>query len=96
MNEQPAFGKILLLNLGVVVGSAVIAGLCSQLSVGVLLFVFALVYLGQVLLNVFIAFFRLGKGSSAYFLSALLVLLIGFGSCTGLFAYLNGNGGPPR
>ena len=96
MNEKPAFGKVLLLNLGVVVGSALLAGLLSQIDSDLPLSIFALVYLGQVLINIVIAFSRLGKGSSAYFLSALLVLLIGFGSCTGLFAYLNINGGPPR
>ena len=56
---------------------------------------------GQALYNLILGFVHIGRphedaGAAPYFLSILLVLVIGFGACTGIFAFLNINGGPPR
>jgi hypothetical protein len=96
MVKQPEFGKILRINLLVIVLSAILVGLLCQISADVSLFAFAIFYLGQVLVNIVIGFTKLSKGPAGYFLSALLVLIIGFGSCTGMLVYWGTNGGPPH
>jgi multicomponent K+:H+ antiporter subunit F len=95
MEGQAKFGKVLRTNLLLVVVSAIIAGLLCQFSADYSLFVFAIIYLAQVLVNI-IGFTKLGKSPAGYFLSALLVLIIGFSSCTGLLVAWETNGGPPR
>jgi len=96
MSEQTNFGKVLRINLLMVVLGAVVAGLLNPVTQGTSIGVFAIIYLIQVLINCLKGFTRLGNGSAPYFLSSLLVLLIGFGSCSGLLVYFNVNGGPPQ
>ena len=96
MNEQPDFSKVLRTNLLLVIISAVVAGFLCQFSADYALSIFAMIYLGQVLVNVIIGFAKIGKSPASYFLSALLVLIIGFSSCTGLLVAWETNGGPPR
>lgn len=96
MDNQPRFGKVLRTNLLIVVLGAIVAGLLCQINADYSLIAFAAVYLGQVLINLIVGFAKLGKNPAGYFLSALLVLIIGFSSCTGLLVYWETNGGPPR
>jgi multicomponent K+:H+ antiporter subunit F len=77
-------------NLFIVLGAAVVLGLAAQFFSEGALFLFGLLYLGQALVNLILAFTRLGSkpgevGAAPYFLSMLLVLIIGFGACSGLF-----------
>jgi multicomponent K+:H+ antiporter subunit F len=96
MEEKSGFGKVLRINLLLVLASAVVARLLCQFSADYALTAFAIIYLAQVLINVIIGFTKRGKSPAGYFLSALLVLLIGFSSCTGLLLFWEINGGPPR
>jgi len=88
-------------NLLIVLALAVVLGLASSYFGGGALFLFGVLYLGQVATNFLLGIRHWSRkdsktGAAPYFLSMLLVLLIGFGSCTGMFAYLNINGGPPQ
>ena len=96
MEEKSGFSKVLRTNLLLVLLGALVAGLLNSITQGASVGVFAIIYLVQVLINCIKGFTQLGKGSAPYFLSALLVLLIGFSSCSGLLIYFNGNGGPPQ
>ncbi|GGF21463.1 hypothetical protein [Hymenobacter cavernae] len=69
--------------LGVLIG-AVLAGSLAHVTEGGIAFVFALAYGLQVLVNLILGFAHLKKGAAPYFLSALLVLLIGFGACSAM------------
>ena len=96
MEEKSGFSKVLGTNLLIVIIGAVLAGVLNPMTEGFSVIGFAIIYLIQVLVNGIMGFARLGKGPAPYFLSALLVLLIGFSSCSVLLIYLNINGGPPR
>jgi multicomponent K+:H+ antiporter subunit F len=98
--EKPTFGRIVRNNLFIVLGAAVVLGMVAQFSVEGALMLFGLFYLGQALVNFILAFTRLGSkpgevGAAPYFLSMLLVLIIGFGACSGLFV-ITGNLGNMR
>lgn len=96
MSEQNNFDKIMRSNLLLVIGGAVAFGLLSRLMHGTSMLLFAFGYMSLVLINIVLGFNHIGRGAAPYFLSALLVLIIGFGSCTGMFMYLNINGGPQQ
>jgi multicomponent K+:H+ antiporter subunit F len=88
-------------NLLIVLALAVVLGLVSRYFDEGGLFLFGVLYLGQVATNCLLGIRHWGSkdsktGPAPYFLSMLLVLIIGFGSCTGMLAYLNVNGGPPQ
>lgn len=81
--EKPAATTHILRNnvLGVL-AAAVLLGLLSKITDGKSTALFAFGYGMQVLINVVLGFMHLKKGAAPYFLSALLVLLIGFGACS--------------
>jgi multicomponent K+:H+ antiporter subunit F len=88
--EKPTFGSVVRNNLLVVLASAVVLGLAAKFIDESAIFLFGLVYVGHVLLNLILAFAHLGRGpedvgAAPYFLSAFLVLIIGFGACSGIF-----------
>ena len=77
-------------NLLAVLISAVVLGLVAKFFDESAIFIFGFVYLGQALFNLILGFAHLGRGAedvgaAPYFLSMLLVLLIGFGACSGIF-----------
>jgi len=80
MEEKSGFGKVLRTNLLIVLVGALLAGLLNPMTEGFSVIGFAVIYLIQMLVNGIMGFARLGRGPAPYFLSALLVLLIGFGS----------------
>lgn len=87
--KQPA-QHIVRNNLLAVLVSAVVLGLVAKLFDESAIFIFGFVYLGQALFNLILAFAHLGRGpedvgAAPYFLSVLLVLIIGFGACSGIF-----------
>ncbi|GAB2864566.1 hypothetical protein [Hymenobacter ruber] len=93
----PTFGSIVRNNLLAVLAAAVVFGLAAKLVNQAAAFIFALVYLGQALFNLILGFTHLGSkpgepGAAPYFLSMLLVLIIGFGACSGIFALGGGLG----
>ena len=69
--------------LGVLIGT-VLAGSLAHATEGEIAVVFALAYGLQVLVNLILGFTHLKKGAAPYFLSALLVLLIGFSACSAM------------
>jgi hypothetical protein len=84
MSEPKPTNHILRNNLlGVLIG-AVVAGSLAHATEGGIAAVFALAYGLQVLINLILGFTHLNKGAAPYFLSALLVLLIGFGACSAM------------
>lgn len=77
-------------NLLIVLAAAVVLGLAAQLFNEGALVLFGFLYLGQALVNLALGFTHLGSkpgepGAAPYFLSMLLVLIIGFGACSGIF-----------
>ena len=94
---KPTFGSIVRNNLLAVLAMAVVLGLAAKLIDQSAAFIFSLVYLGQALLNLILGFAHLGRGpqdvgAAPYFLSMLLVLIIGFGACSGIFLLGGGLG----
>jgi len=85
MSEPTPTSRILRNNLLAVLGAAVLLGLLVRPTEGASVFLFVLVYLGLVVVNVVLGLMHLKRGAAAYFLSALLVFLIGFGSCAAMF-----------
>jgi multicomponent K+:H+ antiporter subunit F len=88
--EKPTFGSIIRNNLLVVLGSAVVLGLAAKFIDDSAIFLFGFLYLGQALFNLILGFVHLGRGpedvgATPYFLSMFLVLIIGFGACSGIF-----------
>jgi multicomponent K+:H+ antiporter subunit F len=88
--EKPTFGSIVRNNLLVVLGAAVVLGLAANLGVDAGIFLFGFFYLGQALFNLILALAHLGRGpedvgAAPYFVSMLLVLIVGFGACSGIF-----------
>ena len=89
------FGSIVRNNLVAVVASAVVLGLATQVAHEGALLLFGFGYLGQALFNLIMGFAHIGRkpgevGAAPYFLSMLLVLLIGFGACSGIFILSGG------
>jgi hypothetical protein len=88
--NKPAFGSIIRTNLLVLLAAAVLLGLAAKFIDDSAIFLFGFLYLGQALTNLILGFTHLGSkpsetGAAAYFLSMLLVLIIGFGACSGIF-----------
>ena len=82
--------RIIRNNLLALLGTAVVLGRVAKFIDESSIFLFAAVYLGQALLNLLLGFVHLGRGpqdvgAAPYFLSMLLVLVIGFGACSGIF-----------
>ncbi|GAB3573681.1 hypothetical protein [Hymenobacter daeguensis] len=93
--EKPTFGRIVRNNLLILLAAAALLGLAVKWMDGSAAILFGLFYLGQALVNLILALTHLGRGpqeigAAPYFLSMLLVLLIGFGACTGLFVLADG------
>ncbi|QNH63737.1 hypothetical protein [Hymenobacter sediminicola] len=83
-------------NLLLVVGMAAVLGVLTPATDGGSAFLFAALYGGQVFLNLILGVIRLvkstpGQSAAPYFLSALLVLLIGFGACSVMVLGILGN-----
>jgi len=79
-------------NLIGLLGSAVLLGLLGKFVSPGAIMLFGALFLGQVAVNVLLGlaglFSRTGDGKAApYFLSALSVLIIGFGSCAGMISF---------
>ena len=77
-------------NLLAVVVAAVLLGLLTKVTNQASASIFVIVYLGQALFNLIMGLAHLGRGpqdvgAAPYFLSMLLVLIIGFGACSGMF-----------
>ena len=88
--KNPSFGSIIRTNLLGLVAAAVVFGLATKFIDDSAIFLFGFVYLGQAFTNLILGFIHLGSkpsetGAAAYFFSALLVLIIGFGACSGIF-----------
>ena len=82
--------RIIRNNLLALLGTAVVLGLVAKFFNEGAIFLFALIYLGQALVNLLLGFTHLGRGpqdvgAAPFFLSMLLVLIIGFGACSGIF-----------
>ena len=78
-------------NLIAVLVAAVVFGLAAKPTAGSSAFIFGIIYLGQVAVNLLLGlgslFGRTSDGNAAaYFLSMLLVLIIGFGACAGMLS----------
>ncbi|MET4073910.1 hypothetical protein [Hymenobacter sp. UYCo722] len=81
-------------NLIAVLVAALVLGLAAKPTAGGSAFIFGIVYLGQVAVNLLLGlgslFSRTSDGNAApYFLSMLLVLIIGFGACAGMLSISN-------
>lgn len=85
MSEPTSTSRILRNNLLAVLGAAVLLGLLAKPTDGTTVVLFVVVYLGLAVGNVVLGFVHWKQGPAAYFLSALLVFLIGFGSCAAMF-----------
>lgn len=90
--EKPMFGRIIRNNLLALLAAAVVLGVAAKLIDESAIFLFGFVYLGQALFNLVRAFAHIGRGpddvgAAPYFLSMLLVLIIGFGACSGIFMF---------
>ncbi|WP_426491706.1 hypothetical protein [Hymenobacter sp. 102] len=83
--DRPATPRILRNNVLAILGVALVLGLLAPYTDGASIIVFGVVYLGLALVNIVLGFVHLKRGAAAYFLSALLVFLIGFGSCAAMF-----------
>lgn len=88
--DKPTFGSIIRNNLLALLATAVVLGLAAKFVSDSALFLFGFLYLGQALFNLIMAFMHLGRGpedvgAAPYFLSMLLVLIVGFGACSGIF-----------
>jgi multicomponent K+:H+ antiporter subunit F len=95
--EKPTLGSIVRNNLLVMLAVAVVLGLAAQFFGEGALMLFAAFYLGQALYNLIVALAHLGRGpddvgAAPYFLSLLLVLIVGFGACSGLFVITGSTG----
>jgi len=88
--SQPTFGSIIRNNLLALLAVAVLLGLAAKFIDEGAIFIFGIVYLGQAFFNFILGIAHLGRGpqdvgAAPYFLSMLLVLIIGFGACSGIF-----------
>lgn len=76
-------------NLIGLLAAAVVLGLVAKFLNDGALIVFGVLYLGQALANLVLALAHIGKGPNGpgpapYLLSMFLVLIIGFGACSGI------------
>ncbi|RSK23985.1 hypothetical protein [Hymenobacter metallilatus] len=85
MSEPTPTSRILRINVLAILAVAVVLGLLSQVSNGASMVLFVVIYLGLALVNLVLGIVHFRRGPAAYFLSALLVFLIGFGSCAAMF-----------
>ncbi len=88
--KKPTFGSIIRNNLLILLAAAVVLGLAAKLGGESSIFLFGFFYLGQALFNLVLGFAHIGQGpedvgAAPYFLSMLLVLIVGFGACSGIF-----------
>ena len=88
--EKASFGRIVRNNLLLLVAAAIVLGLATNFLQEAPIFFFGVFYLGQALVNLILALAHIGRGpdsvgSAPYLLSMLLVLIVGFGACSGLF-----------
>ncbi|MCI1186341.1 hypothetical protein MON38_02840 [Hymenobacter sp. DH14] len=95
--NKPTFGSIIRNNLLALLAAAVVLGVAAQFFGEGALMLFAVFYLGQALYNLIMALAHLGRGpedvgAPPYFLSLLLVLIVGFGACSGLFVFTGSTG----
>ncbi|PJJ60835.1 hypothetical protein [Hymenobacter chitinivorans] len=97
MSENPVASDHILRNnlLGVLAG-AVVLGALTKVTDGGAALLFALGYGLQVVVNMILGAVRLvkdepGRSAAPYFLSALLVLIIGFGACSLMLVTSFGN-----
>jgi hypothetical protein len=95
--EKPSFSSIVRTNLLLLLGAAVVLGLAAKFMDGSAVFIFGFLYLAQALINLILALTHIGRGPdevgpAPYLLSMLLVLIIGFGACSGIFLVGGGLG----
>lgn len=95
--EKPA-QHIIRNNLLILLATALVLGLPATLLNESALFLFGALYLGQGVVNFVLGMRHWGNkdsetGPAPYFLSMLLVFIIGFGACSGIFVISNINGG---
>ncbi|UOQ96899.1 hypothetical protein MUN81_16830 [Hymenobacter sp. 5317J-9] len=95
--NKPTFGSIVRNNLLALLAAAVLLGVAANTGVDAGVFLFCFFYLGQALYNLILAFAHMGRGpedvgAAPYFLSVLLVLIVGFGACSGIFLVAGGLG----
>lgn len=88
--NKPTFGSIIGTNLLVLLAAALVLGLTAKFVDESAIFLFGFSYLAQAAVNLVLGLAHLGRGphkvgAAPYFLSTLLVLLIGFGACSGIF-----------
>ena len=88
--DKPTFGGIVRNNLVILLVAAIVLGLAAKFIDESAIFLFGFLYLGQALVNLVLGFTHLGSkpgepGAAPYFLSMLLVLIVGFGTCSGIF-----------
>jgi multicomponent K+:H+ antiporter subunit F len=89
--DQPTNSThILRNNLLGVLAAALLLGSLARSTQGNSTLIFAGIYGVQVLVNLILGFTHLGRQPAPYFLSALLVLLIGFGTCSFMLTQLIG------
>jgi len=85
MSEPTPTNHILRNNLLLLVLGAVLAGSLVRATGGATVIVFVLGYLLQAVVNLLLGYKHRGRNSGPYLLSALLVMLIGFGACSAMF-----------
>ncbi|MBF9143261.1 hypothetical protein [Hymenobacter properus] len=88
--NKPTFGSIVRNNLLVLLATAVVLGAAANMGFDAGIFLFGFFYLGQALYNLILAIAHSGRGpegvgAAPYFVSMLLVLIVGFGACSGIF-----------
>ncbi|GAA4049192.1 hypothetical protein GCM10022409_39650 [Hymenobacter glaciei] len=94
--EKPA-QHIIRNNLLALLLAAVVLGLANKALEQTGAILFCMLYLSQAFVNMIFGFTHLGRGqkgvgAAPYFLSMLLVLIIGFGACTGIVTMGGGLG----
>lgn len=90
--EKSTFGSILRNNLLILLVAALVLGLATKFINESAIFLFGFLYLAQALVNLILALAHIGRGPkevgpAPYLLSMLLVLIIGFGACSGIFMF---------
>ena len=89
--SRPTFGSIVRNNLLILLAAAVLLGLAGKLVSEAAIMLFGALFLGQVAVNILLGLSHVFSKdphaqSAPYFLSALLVLLVGFGACAGMLS----------
>jgi|GEM_PF-3540790 len=88
--SKPTFASIIRNNLLFLLAATVVLGLAAKFIDEGAIFLFGLLYLGQALYNLILGLANLSQrpesaGAAPYFVSMFLVLIIGFGACSGIF-----------